>query len=50
MVEQAKVAAIPVSAFYSEDHVKTVIRFCFAKTYDKLDGAVERIAAHIKRG
>jgi N-succinyldiaminopimelate aminotransferase len=50
MVEQAKVAAIPVSAFYSDDHVKSVIRFCFAKTYDKLDGAVERIAAHIKRG
>ncbi|PJI38792.1 aminotransferase [Ferrovibrio sp.] len=50
MVEQAKVAAIPVSAFYAEDHVKSVIRFCFAKTYDKLDGAVERIAAHIKRG
>jgi len=49
MVEQAKVAAIPVSAFYAEDHVKSVIRFCFAKTYDKLDGAVERIAKFVKR-
>jgi N-succinyldiaminopimelate aminotransferase len=50
MVEQAKVAAIPVSAFYSEDQVKSVIRFCFAKSYDKLDGAVERIARFIQRG
>jgi aspartate/methionine/tyrosine aminotransferase len=50
MVEQAKVAAIPVSAFYAEDHVKTVIRFCFAKSYDKLDGAVERIARFVTRG
>lgn len=50
MVEQAKVAAIPVSAFYAEDHVKSVVRFCFAKTYDKLDGAVERIARFIQIG
>lgn len=50
MVEQAKVAAIPVSAFYAEDHVRSVVRFCFAKTYDKLDGAVERIATFVKKG
>lgn len=50
MVEQAKVAAIPVSAFYAEDQVRSVARFCFAKTYDKLDGAVERIAKFVKRG
>lgn len=50
MVEEAKVAAIPVSAFYAADHVRSVVRFCFAKTYDKLDGAVERIAAFVKRG
>lgn len=50
MVEEAKVAAIPVSAFYAQDHVKSVVRFCFAKTYDKLDGAVERIAAFVRRG
>jgi aspartate/methionine/tyrosine aminotransferase len=50
MVEQAKVAAIPVSAFYAEDQVRSVVRFCFAKTYDKLDGAVERIARFIQRG
>lgn len=50
MVEEAKVAAIPVSAFYAADHVRSVVRFCFAKTYDKLDGAVERIAGFVKRG
>lgn len=49
MVEEAKVAAIPVSAFYAEDHVRSVVRFCFAKTTDKLDGAVERLAAFMKR-
>jgi N-succinyldiaminopimelate aminotransferase len=50
MVEQAKVAAIPVSAFYAEDHVRSVVRFCFAKSADKLDGAVERLAGFVKRG
>lgn len=50
MVEEAKVAAIPVSAFYAADHVRSVVRFCFAKTYDKLDGAVERLTDFMKRG
>lgn len=50
MVAEAGVAAIPVSAFYAENHVRSVMRFCFAKTYDKLDGAVERIADFVKRG
>lgn len=49
LVEQAKVAAIPVSAFYAEDQVRSVVRFCFAKSYDKLDGAVERITKYIAR-
>lgn len=49
MVEEAGVAAIPVSAFYAEDHVRSVVRFCFAKTADKLDGAVERLAGFMKR-
>lgn len=49
MVEEAKVAAIPVSAFYAEDHVRSVVRFCFAKTTDKLDGAVERLSTFMTR-
>lgn len=50
LVEEAKVAAIPVSAFYAADHVRSVARFCFAKSTDKLDGAVARIADFVKHG
>jgi N-succinyldiaminopimelate aminotransferase len=38
------VAAIPVSAFYAEGAVKTVVRFCFAKRDVTLDSALERLA------
>ena len=44
LVNDYGVAAIPVSAFYAEDPVKTVVRFCFAKGDDVLDGALERLA------
>ena len=44
LVNDYGVAAIPVSAFYAEDPVKTVVRFCFAKGDDVLDGALERMA------
>jgi aspartate/methionine/tyrosine aminotransferase len=42
-VKEAGVAAIPVSAFYAEDPVSTVVRLCFAKGDDTLDAAVERL-------
>jgi len=42
-------AAIPVSAFYAEAAVKTVVRFCFAKRDPTLDGALERLAGVRKR-
>ena len=32
LVREHGVAAIPVSAFYAEDAIKSVVRFCFAKT------------------
>ena len=38
------VAAIPVSAFFAEDPVRTVVRLCFAKAYATLDEAVARLA------
>jgi N-succinyldiaminopimelate aminotransferase len=38
------VAAIPVSAFYAEEAVRTVVRFCFAKTDQILDEALARLA------
>ncbi|WP_342360016.1 aminotransferase [Terrarubrum flagellatum] len=37
------VAAIPVSAFYAEQPVTTVARFCFAKTDATLDAALKRL-------
>ncbi|MBV9112136.1 MAG: aminotransferase [Hyphomicrobiales bacterium] len=43
LVKERGVAAIPVSAFYEEAPVKTVVRFCFAKTDSTLDAALERL-------
>lgn len=45
MAREAGVVAIPVSAFYAEHHVRTIVRFCFAKTDATLDAALERLAA-----
>jgi aspartate/methionine/tyrosine aminotransferase len=44
LVSRIGVAAIPVSAFYAEDPVRTVVRFCFAKTDATLGAALERLA------
>jgi aspartate/methionine/tyrosine aminotransferase len=49
LVAEHKVAAIPVSAFYAEEPVKSVVRFCFAKTDKTLDTALERLAGALKR-
>ncbi|GAB4071009.1 aminotransferase [Ancylobacter sonchi] len=43
MVERHGVAAIPVSAFYARDAVRSVVRFCFAKTDATLDAALDRL-------
>jgi aspartate/methionine/tyrosine aminotransferase len=43
------VAAIPVSAFYAEGAVKTVVRFCFAKKDETLDAGLERLAGVARR-
>jgi aspartate/methionine/tyrosine aminotransferase len=43
LVKEHGVAAIPVSAFYAEHPVKTVVRFCFAKRDEVLDAALERL-------
>jgi aspartate/methionine/tyrosine aminotransferase len=43
IVTDYKVAAIPVSAFYEEDAVTSVVRFCFAKKDQTLDTALERL-------
>ena len=44
LVEQAGVAAIPVSAFYSAHPVTNVVRLCFAKHDATIDAALERMA------
>jgi aspartate/methionine/tyrosine aminotransferase len=43
LVEQRGVAAIPVSAFYAHDAIRTVVRFCFAKHDSTLDAALARL-------
>jgi N-succinyldiaminopimelate aminotransferase len=43
-VREHGVAAIPVSAFYAQDPVTSVLRLCFAKGDAVLDEAVERLA------
>ena len=43
IVTTAGVAAIPVSAFYAENAVRSVVRFCFAKSDAMLDQAAERL-------
>ncbi len=42
---EAKVAAVPVSAFYQEADVDHFVRFCFCKQDQILDQALERLAA-----
>ena len=43
MVNEFGVAAIPVSAFYAESPNTSVVRFCFAKRDETLNGALERL-------
>lgn len=45
LVDEAKVATIPVSAFYAEDPVTNVVRFCFVKEDAVLDEAIARVTA-----
>ena len=45
LTREVGVAAIPVSAFYSDGHDDGVIRFCFAKNDDTLERAGEKLRA-----
>jgi aspartate/methionine/tyrosine aminotransferase len=49
LVLEHKVAAIPVSAFYANEPIRSVVRFCFAKRDATLDAALERLAGALKR-
>jgi aspartate/methionine/tyrosine aminotransferase len=44
LVAEHKVAAIPVSAFYADQPIRSVLRFCFAKRDATLDAALEKLA------
>ncbi|MBQ5947603.1 pyridoxal phosphate-dependent aminotransferase [Massilia sp. ST3] len=44
LTAEAKVAAIPVSAFYSQPRESGIVRFCFAKKDETLQLALERLA------
>ena len=50
LVEQRGVAAIPVSAFYAENPVNHVVRFCFAKHRATLDAALLRLENVAQKG
>lgn len=43
-VRRAGVAAIPVSAFYEETPVTSIVRLCFSKADATLDAGIERLA------
>ena len=43
-VREAGVAAIPISAFYAETPVRSVVRLCFAKKRETLDAGIEALA------
>jgi N-succinyldiaminopimelate aminotransferase len=49
MVHGAGVAAIPLSSFYAERPLRSVIRLCFAKQPEVLDEAIGRMAAFRQR-
>jgi aspartate/methionine/tyrosine aminotransferase len=44
LTREIKVAAIPVSAFYSKPTESGIVRFCFAKKDETLQVALERLA------
>ena len=43
LVARHGVAAVPVSAFYAEKAVRSVVRFCFSKTNATLEAALDRL-------
>jgi aspartate/methionine/tyrosine aminotransferase len=48
LVEEAGVAAVPVSAFYVADAPTNFVRFCFCKRDEVLDAALERLGTWVE--
>jgi aspartate/methionine/tyrosine aminotransferase len=49
MTEHARVAAIPLSVFYTGEAPQTLVRFAFCKQRRVLEEAVGRLSTHFKR-
>jgi aminotransferase len=49
LLEEARVASIPGSAFYVGDGGSRILRFCFAKNFESLEEASRRIAARARK-
>ena len=47
LVKENGIAMIPVSAFYAQDAVRSVVRLCFAKNDETLDAGLARLARGI---
>ena len=47
-MKKTLITAIPVSAFYAQGEVRTIVRFCFAKRDATLDAALERLAGAVQ--
>jgi len=45
LLEEARVASVPGTAFFESDTGKRMLRFCYAKDLDALDEACKRIRA-----
>ena len=48
LIREHGVAAIPVSAFYPDAAVRSLVRLCFCKSDATLDAGLERIAAFVR--
>jgi aspartate/methionine/tyrosine aminotransferase len=48
ITKQARVAAIPLSAFYAEPMTSTLVRFCFAKPDAMIDEAIGRLSSVLR--
>ena len=46
ITREAKVTALPVSAFYADEAIDNLIRFCFSKQDEVLDEAIARLERH----
>jgi len=45
LLDQARVACVPGTAFFESETGKRMVRFCFAKDFDSLEEACKRIRA-----